>query len=163
MSLRWRHDWRDGVSNHQPRDCSLNCLFRRRWRKTSKLRVTCLFEWNSLVTGEFLAQRASNVENVCIWWHHHGTVIQTLLKNFSVVKLTPRQYCFKQWLGAERSLYPGPLLAKRIFRPLNILFGATFIDLATSYGNIALIFDRNFLIVLQTWYTYFTLWGIVVS
>ena len=23
------------------------------------------------VTGEFLAQRASNAENVCIWWRHH--------------------------------------------------------------------------------------------
>ena len=24
------------------------------------------------VTGEFPAQIASNVENVCIWWRHHG-------------------------------------------------------------------------------------------
>ena len=37
------HYERDGVSNHQPHDCSLNRLFRRRSKKTSKLRVTGLF------------------------------------------------------------------------------------------------------------------------
>ena len=26
---------------------------------------------NSPVTGEFPAQRASNTENVCIWWRYH--------------------------------------------------------------------------------------------
>ena len=30
ISLRWRHNERDSVSNHQPRDCLLNRLFRRR-------------------------------------------------------------------------------------------------------------------------------------
>ena len=40
--------------------------------KTAKLRVTGLCEGNSLVTGEFHAQRTSNAENVSIWWHHHG-------------------------------------------------------------------------------------------
>ena len=39
--------------------------------KTSKLRVTGLCEGNSPVIGEFPAQRASNAENVCIWWPHH--------------------------------------------------------------------------------------------
>ena len=47
--LQWRHNGRDGISNHQHRDCLLNCLFRRRWKKTSKLRVTGLFEGNSPV------------------------------------------------------------------------------------------------------------------
>ena len=28
-------------------------------------------EWNSQLTGEFPAQRASNAENVSIWWRHH--------------------------------------------------------------------------------------------
>ena len=41
-----------------------------RSKKTSKLRVTGLCEGTSPVTGEFPAQRASNVENVSIWWHH---------------------------------------------------------------------------------------------
>ena len=42
--------------------------WRCRSQKTSKLRVTGLCEGNSPVTDEFPAQRASNVENVSIWW-----------------------------------------------------------------------------------------------
>ena len=38
----WRHNDHDGVSNHQPHGCLLNRLFRRRSKKTSKLRVTGL-------------------------------------------------------------------------------------------------------------------------
>ena len=71
LSLQWRHNGPDGVSNPQPHDCLLNRLFRRRPKKTSKLPVTCLCEGNSPVTGEFPAQRASNAENVSIWWRHH--------------------------------------------------------------------------------------------
>ena len=70
-TLQGRHSDHDGVPNHQPHDCLLNRLFRRGWTKTSKLRVTGLCEGNSLVTGEFPAQRASNAENVSIWWRHH--------------------------------------------------------------------------------------------
>ena len=58
LPLQWRHNKRDGILNHQPHDCLLNRLFRRRSKNTSKLRVT----GNSPVTGEFLAQRASNAE-----------------------------------------------------------------------------------------------------
>ena len=71
VTLRWRHDERDGVSNNQPLDCLLNRLFRRRSKKTSKIRVTGLCADNSPVNGEFPAQRASNAENVSIWWRHH--------------------------------------------------------------------------------------------
>ena len=56
ISLRWRHNGRDGVSNHQPHDCLLNRLFRRRSKKTSKLRVTGLCAGTSLGTGEFPAK-----------------------------------------------------------------------------------------------------------
>ena len=65
-SLQWRHNGRDGVSNHHSHHCLLNRLFRRRSKKTSKLRVT-----GPLVTGEFPAQIASNAKNVFIWWRHH--------------------------------------------------------------------------------------------
>ena len=70
-SLRWRHNGWDSVSNHQPHHCSLNRLFRRRSKKTSKLRVTGLCVGNSPGTGEFSTQMASNAENVSIWWRHH--------------------------------------------------------------------------------------------
>ena len=55
ISLQWRH----------------NGLFRRRSKKTWKLRVTGLCAWNSPGTGEFPAQMTSNAENVSIWWRHH--------------------------------------------------------------------------------------------
>ena len=41
-ALQWRHNERDGISNHRRIDCLLNRLFRRRSKKTSKLRVTDL-------------------------------------------------------------------------------------------------------------------------
>ena len=69
--LRWRHNERDGVSNHQPHDCLLDHSFRPHPNKTSKLRVAGLCEGNSPVTGEFPAQMASNAENVSIWWRQH--------------------------------------------------------------------------------------------
>ena len=47
VSLLWRFNGREGVSNHQPHDCLLNRLFRHRSKKTAKLCVTGLF-W-----GEF--------------------------------------------------------------------------------------------------------------
>ena len=46
-SLHWRHNDHDSVSNHQPHGCFLNRLFRRRSKKTSKLRVTGLCVGNS--------------------------------------------------------------------------------------------------------------------
>ena len=69
--LQWRHNGRDGVSNHQPHDCSLNRLFRHRWKKNIKAPR----HWP--LCGEFSddrwfpAQRSSNVENVSIWRRQH--------------------------------------------------------------------------------------------
>ena len=39
LSLHWRHNEHVGVSNHQPRGCLLNRLFRRRWKKASNIRL----------------------------------------------------------------------------------------------------------------------------
>ena len=84
LSLRWRHNELDGVSNHQPHDCLLNRLFRRRSQKTSKLRVTGLCAGISPATGEIPAQRASNAENVSIWWRHHVNM-ESLLWYFKMI------------------------------------------------------------------------------
>ena len=78
FTLQWRHNGRDGVSNHQPRDCLPNRLFERRPKKTSKLRVTGLCVGNSAEIGEFPAQMANNAENVSIWWRHHVFHVPTL-------------------------------------------------------------------------------------
>ena len=50
-TLQWRHNGRDSVSIHQPHDCLLNHWFRRRSKKTSKLRVTGLCAGNSPVNS----------------------------------------------------------------------------------------------------------------
>ena len=51
LTLRWRHNGSDGVSNHQHHHCLLSRLFRRRSKKISKLRVT------GLCAGEFTGDR----------------------------------------------------------------------------------------------------------
>ena len=72
LVIQWRHNNKhDGISNHQPHNCLLNRLFKHRSKKTSKHRITGLCEGNSPATDEFPTQRASNMENVSIWWHHH--------------------------------------------------------------------------------------------
>ena len=78
LTLRWRHNDHAGVSNHQPHGCLLNRLFRRKSKKTSKLRVTGLCAGNSPGTGEFPAQMASYAENVSIWWRHHEQLWELL-------------------------------------------------------------------------------------
>ena len=67
----------------------LKRLFRGISEKASKLRVTGLCAGNSPVTGEFPAQRASNAEDVSIWWRHlgrkrlSGTILLKLLVSTS--------------------------------------------------------------------------------
>ena len=84
IPLRWRHNGRNCVSNHQPHDCLLNRLFGRRSKKASKLRVTGLCAGNSPGTGEFAAQMASNAEYVSIWWRHHANIQGELMRHHVV-------------------------------------------------------------------------------
>ena len=60
FTSQWRHNESDGDSNHRFLHCLVKRLFRRRSKKTSKLRVAGLCEGNWPVTGEFPAQMASN-------------------------------------------------------------------------------------------------------
>ena len=62
-------------------DCLLNRLFRRRSKKTSKLRVSGLCAGTSPATGELPAQMASNAENVSISWRHHMMIIKLYTNN----------------------------------------------------------------------------------
>ena len=57
-TLQWRHNERDGVSNHR------KFFMRRRSIKALKLRVTSLCEGNPPVDGVFSLQRSSNAKNV---------------------------------------------------------------------------------------------------
>ena len=88
LSLLWRHNGRHGVSNPQPHGCFLNCSFRRKSKKTSKLRVTGIRVGNSPVTGEFPAQMASNAQNVSVWWRHDVTTTSGAASNGKVGTMT---------------------------------------------------------------------------
>ena len=77
-SSRWRHNEHDSVSNHQPQYCLFNRIFRRRSKKTSKLRVTGICAGNSARTGGFPAQMASKAENFPISWHHHDLLYHAI-------------------------------------------------------------------------------------
>ena len=80
---QWRHNRWDGVSNHRRDNCLLNRLFKCRSKKTSKFHVTGLCVGNSPVTGEFPAQKASNAENVSIWWRHHGRLCHPVVRGIT--------------------------------------------------------------------------------
>ena len=86
LSLCRHHNGRDSVSNHQPHHCWLNRLFRRRSKKTSKLRAT----------GEFSAQMASIAENVYIWWRHHDSARHQAITR---VNVDPDLCCHTASLG----------------------------------------------------------------
>ena len=68
ITLQWRHNDHDGVSNHQSHGSLLNRLFRRRSKKTSKLRVTGLCVGNSpgLVNSPYKGPVTRK-----IWWRLH--------------------------------------------------------------------------------------------
>ena len=104
-SLQWRHNGCGSVSSRQPHDCLLNRLFRRRSKKTSKLRVTGLCVGNSPGTGEFPAQITSNAENVSIWWRHHD--VHEFRRACSFSKWTCQDYL---WLAGLLCTYNSQLL-----------------------------------------------------
>ena len=105
LTLHWRHNEHDSVSNHQPYDCLLNRLFRRTSKKTSKPRVTGLCAGNSPVTDEFPAQRASNAENVSIWWRHHE--VRTVAVPFlpACVAISSAAVVLTLWTKTVRAWY----------------------------------------------------------
>ena len=73
-SLLWRHNWHNGVSNHQPHDCLLSHLFKRRSKKTSKLRVTGLCV-NSPHKG-LVTRKSFPFDDVIIWDDYRNHVIR---------------------------------------------------------------------------------------
>ena len=105
FSLQWRHNGHGSVSKHQPHDCLLNRLFRRRSKKTLKLRVTGLCAGNSPGTGKFPAQMGSNTENVSIWWRHHAWSLCTVTCASWLLKSRPTRLFFNDLLILILILY----------------------------------------------------------
>ena len=103
--LQWRHNGCDCVSNHQPHDCLLKRLFRRRSKKTSKLRATGPCAGNSPVTGEFPAQMASNAENASIFRRHHGLIGFIVVWGSETPYTTNNHLKCSQWPQSSRPDY----------------------------------------------------------
>ena len=99
--LQWRHNEPDCVSNHQPHDCLLNCLFRRTSKIISKLRVTALCAGNSPETGEFPAQMANNAENDSIWWRHHEITFRVASMQSTHAAGLSTQICVNEMFGGK--------------------------------------------------------------
>ena len=71
--LQWRHNERDGVSNHRRLDCLIAQLFVQALdQRKHQSSVSLAFVRG---TGGFPSQRTSNAENVFIWWRHHVPIL----------------------------------------------------------------------------------------
>ena len=97
LSIIWPHNERHGISNHRRLDCLLNRLFRRALEKTSRLRVTGLCEGNPPVTGGFPSQRASDTENISIWWRHHVRWQNITRTNAQLLSIEPILFRLSWW------------------------------------------------------------------
>ena len=83
-------------------------------KETTKLRVTGLYAENSPVTGEFPAHRASNAENVSIWWRHH------VLSHFDTVAWPRPKQAYTWWRHQTETffalpLWGGPTVPQRLY------------------------------------------------
>ena len=70
-SLQWRHNGRDGVSNHLPPDCLLtvySAADQRKHQSSASLSFVRGIHRSPVIP----VQMASNAENVSIWWRHHA-------------------------------------------------------------------------------------------
>ena len=124
LSLWWRHNDRDGVSNHQSYDCLLNRLFRHRSKKTSKLRVTGLCEGNSQHKGPVTRKIFHLMTSSC--W-------QTSLNEKTTLHRHPQKAC-RVWLNScvkfvklnsqQTSWY---IIIWRIYRMDDISWGLNFV------------------------------------
>ena len=82
ITLPWRHNERDGVSNHRRLDCLLNLLFRHISKKTSKLRLTSLYR---------------GIHRWPVVSPYKGTVIRKIFSFDDVIMTRILQGCFTDW------------------------------------------------------------------
>ena len=122
-TLQRRHNDHDRGSNHQPHGCLLNRLFRRRSKKTSKLRVTGLCVGNSpgpvnsphkwpvtwkMFPFDFVIMKANELSleqngrhfaDVIHYCRMHFVEWKLLYFHLNFTKLTVIQHWFRQCLG----------------------------------------------------------------
>ena len=99
LSLQWRHNVRDGVSTHQRLDCLLNRLFRRRSKKTPKLRVTGFVRGIHRWPVDFphkgpVTRKMFPFDDAVMSWSHWGRVTHTCV---IVTCYAPSHYLVQGW------------------------------------------------------------------
>ena len=138
IPLHWRHDC-EVISNHQRFDCLLNCLFKSRSKKTSKLHVSGLYE--------FPAQRVSNAENVSIWWRHHARITRAIPPGLTGPWLSQGRISTtfaSPVLRKNRKYYSAVPLQRGLFShkhsqktphssPARVRYGVSFVDWASDW------------------------------
>ena len=126
--LQWRHYERDGVSNHQPCDCLLNRLFNVQIKENIKAPRHWPL-WGEFTGNRWIThKRASNAENVSIWWRHHDCRFVDPLKSnyiYSFTKATAASlfmlWCHVGALGVILNI-PCFAIASGIYTYLNNIF-----------------------------------------
>ena len=123
-SVQWRHNERDGVSNHQHHDCLLNHLFKGQIKKkhqsSASLTFVRRFHWWPMNSPHKGPERGK-----CFWWRHHvarhwmfATVTQSILNNgdsFQNKKIATiyllsfqRFYMYRKWRNSKMPPNPNP-------------------------------------------------------
>ena len=98
-SLQWRHNGRDGVSNHQPYLCLLVY-----WGADQRKHQSSVSLAFGSLCGEFNddrwihTQRASDAENVSIWWRHRVALHATIIHGLS-------QSCYNDYTCQKQESY----------------------------------------------------------
>ena len=149
ISLQWRHNEHDGVSNHRRVHCLLNCWFWRRTKKTSKLRVIDLCGGNSPVTGDrwrhhvqVIWQCPLKTQTIC-----RGCSSQNRQRNVDVelylmwndtvnIHLTPVFLCHSLWYhrcftGTQRTHDVKIVIMTTLWQPINVMLLDTCMKLRT--------------------------------
>ena len=120
---------------------SIETFVQAQMKKTSKLRVTGLCEGDSPGTGEFPAQRASNAENVSIWWRHHGFVCQIISSS-------------DHWVQQSETMTKWPTFCTRNFQMHSLGWKPLYLDPHCTdvcfYGFTYIIDNKSILFQLTT-------------
>ena len=135
-------------SNHQHHDCLLNRLFKAQIKETIKAPHYWPLWGEFTGDDEFPLQRASNAENVSIWWRHHLHMSmsilyqpQTYVDNDITACLKCRQFHIRKTWVERTSCWPLPVvhnMEKIICHGSNCLIGCPYTETMIC-GNLQLI------------------------
>ena len=110
ISLQWYHNEHDGILNHRHLDVCLTICSgtdqRKHWSSTSLAIVSGIHQW--LVNSP--QQRASNTENVHIWWHHHvwhwigSSLVLIMAWRRTIWMMTSHPWCPKELILINKLL-----------------------------------------------------------